>query len=313
MTPQDLADEQMQEKLDEYIKCLNSLSQPIHQSRRKYLSSIPRTGPHGNEQSVNFTKLSPGLAATCAAGVAKSKTMAPSDAKLEGAGNEFSAAATAADGILNDMGTYFDMKIFKDDKWAKGKLMHPQLMATWDRFSKADKGLHDTLDGITKPLAQRVLGRIEREEGKKYRYGRKNVLITSRELIEASDPVGEDPDIDFTLYQASYTAFEKALDDLTAYGSMHKADLGNQKLAPNWPMADSNYEQFVRAATDYKKQAKEFWRCLRDAPAKSKTPSGKIDREKMGNCGDVPGWKASEQVVRSYNEFIRTSNAHQFP
>ena len=313
MTAQDLADEQLQEKLDEYIKCLNSLSTQIHKSRRSYLSYVPKTGPKGTEHDVQIAKLREGTTASCSAGTAKSKTMPPSDPKLEGAGQEFADSAAAVDKLISDANNYYEMKSFKDDRWAKGKLMHPQLMQGFDRFSKADHSLHDTLDGITKPLAQRVLARIEREEGKKYRYGRKKVLITSRELVEAADPVGEDPDVDFTLYQSTYNEFEKALDELTAYGSMHKADLGNQKVAPNWPMADSNYEQFVRAATDYKKAAKEFWRCLRDAPPRSKSPSGKIDREKMGNCGSDPAWKLGEATVRAYNEFIRTSNAHQFP
>jgi Protein of unknown function (DUF3829) len=313
MSSQDIADEQLQEKLDEYIKCLNSLSTQIHKSRRSYLSYIPKAGPKGTERDVQITKLKDGATASCTVGAAKSKTMPPSDAKLEGAGQEFADAAAAVDKQVNDAFSYFDMKAFKDDKWAKGKALHPQLMQAFDRFSKADKSLHDTLDGITKPLAQRVLARIEREEGKKFRYGRKKVLITSRELVEAADPTGEDPDVDFTLYQSTYNEFEKALDELTAYGSMHKAELGNQKLAPNWPMADSNYEQFVRSSTDYKKAAKEFWRCLRDAPPRSKSPSGKIDREKMGNCGSDPAWKLGESTVRAYNEFIRTSNAHQFP
>jgi hypothetical protein len=312
LTGQDQADEQLQEKLDEYIKCLNSLSSGIHQSRHRYLSYIPRTGPKGTEREADIYRLPPGTATSCSTGISRSKVMPPSEPKLESAGTEFSLAASDVDRLLNEMDTYYEMKIFKDDRWAKGKLMHPRLMTAWDRFSKADKGLHDTLDGITKPLAQRVLGRIEREEGKKFRYSRKKVLISSRDLVEASDPVGEDDDVDFTLYQASYTEFDKGLDELVAYGGMHKAELASQH-GPNWPMAESNYDQFVKEATDFKKAAKEYWRCLRDAPAKAKTPSGKIDTDKMGNCADGPAWKQGQAVIKEYNEFIRTSNAHQFP
>jgi len=313
LTGQDLADDQMQEKLDEYIKCLNTLSTPIQQSRHRYLAYIPKTGPKGTEQYADVYKLSPGTTANCSAGVSRSKLMPPPNAKLEAAGTEYSLAASDIDRQINEASSYFEMKSFKDDKWAKGKLMHPRLMAGWDRFSKADKNLHDTLDGITKPLAQRTLQRIEREEGKKFRYNRKHVLIESRELIEASDPVGEDGDIDFQLFGAEYTEFEKALDDLQAYGSTHRSELSNSNLAPSWPLAESNYDDFVKAATEFKKASKEFWRCLRDAPAKAKTPSGKIDMDKMGNCGSDPAWKTGDEVIKKYNEFIRTSNSHQFP
>lgn len=313
LTGQDLADEQLQEKLDEYIKCLNSLSSSIHQSRHRYLTYIPKTGPTGREQFADLYKLPASATASCSAGVSRSKSLPPAEPKLESAGQEFSLAASEIDRLMTEMDTYYEMKLFRDDKWVKGKAMHPRLMTSWDKFSKADKNLHDTLDGITKPLAQRVLSRIDREEGKKFRYGRKKVLIAARELIEASDPIGDDDDIDFQLYSASYTEFEKGLDELIAYGSMHKADLANQKLAPAWPMAESNYESFVKEATDFKKAAKEFWRCLRDAPAKAKTPSGKIDMDKIGNCADGPAWKQGDEVIKQYNEFIRTSNSHQFP
>jgi hypothetical protein len=313
LTGQDLADEQLQEKLDDYIKCLNSLSSSIHQSRHRYLTYIPRTGPTGKELFADLYRLPVGATASCSAGVSRAKLLPPVEPKLESAGTEFSLAASDIDRLMNEMDTYYELKLFKDDRWLKGKVMHPRLMASWDRFSKADKNLHDTLDGITKPLAQRVLGRIEREEGKKFRYGRKKVLITSRELVEASDPIGEDDDIDFQLYSAAYTDFEKGLDELIAYGSLHKSELANQNLAPTWPMAESNYDAFVKESTDFKKAAKEFWRCLRDAPAKAKTPSGKVDMDKMGNCADGPAWKQGDQVIKEYNEFIRTSNSHQFP
>lgn len=312
MTAQDTADEQMQEKLDDFIKCLNSLSSPIHQSRSRYLAYVPRTGPTGKETNADIHRLPAGATAKCSAGITSAKALPPSDARLEAVGTEFALSAAEIDQLMTEMDTYYELRLFKDDKWAKGKAMHPRLMASWERFSKADKALHDALDGITKPLAQRSLGRIEREDGKKFRYGRKKVLIAARELIESSDPVGDDDDIDASLYSAAYTDFDKSVDELTTYGSMHKSELA-AKTNPAWPMGESNYNQFIKEAGDFKKAAKDFWRCLQDAPAKAKTPSGKIDLEKVGACGGAPAWKTGEKVISEYNEFIRTSNAHQFP
>lgn len=310
---QDLQDEQLQDKLDEYIKCLNSLSSSIHQSRHRYLTFVPKTGPTGRETFANLYRLPTGAAANCSAGVSRSKLMPPPEAKLEGAGTDFAAAASEVNRLIVEMDRYYENKDFRDDRWAKGKANHPRLMAAFDHFSKADKQLHDTLDGITKPLAQRVLGRIEREEGKKFRYFRKKTLILSRELVEASDPVGDDDDLDFALYSAAYTEFEKALDELTGYGGLHKAELNDQRQAPSWPLAESNFNSFVKEANDFKKSSKEFWRCLRDAPAKAKTPSGKVDLEKMGNCADGPAYKQADEVIKQYNEFIRASNNQPFP
>jgi hypothetical protein len=313
-TAQDLADEQMQDKLDEYIKCLNSLSSPIYKSRNRYNSYFPTGNITGKEPYADIYKLPAGASASCFAGVSKAQALPPTDPKLQGAGVEYATAAQAVDALVTTEAAYLDAKGYKDDKWAKGKVMHPQLVAAWKRFSAADHALHEVVDGITKPLALRTLARIEREDGKKFRWNRKHVLITGRDLIEASDPTGEDTDIDFNLFNQTYTDFEKALDDLSAYGGMHKADLSNQALAPSWPMADSNFTAFTGKANDFKKAAKEFWRCLRDAPPKSKTPSGKIDRSKIGNCSDSSvAWTRSDETVKQYNDFIKTSNNQPFP
>jgi hypothetical protein len=309
-SPQDDIDEQMQDKLDAYISCLNTLSSPVHSTRARYFSWVnPKTGPTGNERNIRgLFDLPKDSAQKCTAGLKKAKTLPPGDEKLEAAGEEFAKTVMDLDTLIDEVFTYYENKNYKDDKFAKGKAMHPRLMAAFSAFSKADTGLHSTLDGITKPLAQRALGRIEREEGKKFRYHRKHVLLAARELVEAGDPVGEDDDIDFELYNASFTELDKALTELQLYGAVHKSELDAQSN-PAWPLAKSNFDQFDRAAEAYRKKAREYMRCLRDAPARAKTAAGKVDPDKIGSCPDG----RPRDVVNRYNEFIRTSNSHQFP
>lgn len=309
-SPQDDADEQMLEKLDAYIICLNTLSTPVHQTRARYFSWVdPKKGVTGNERVVlGLFDLPKESAQKCTAGLAKAKTMPPKDTKLEAAGDEFAKTVMELDGLIDEVFTYYENKSFKDDKFAKGKAMHPKLVAAFNNFSKADNAMHATLDGITKPLSQRTLGRIEREEGKKFRWHRKNTLIEARELVEAGDPVGEDDNVDFALFNAAFTEFDKALNDLGAFGLIHKKELDSQ-TNPAWPLATSNFEQFSRAAEEYRKKAREYLRCLREAPAKAKAPNGKIDVDKLPPCPDGK----PRDVVAKYNELIRTSNDHQFP
>lgn len=309
-TPQDDADEQMLEKLDAYIICLNTLSTPVHQTRARYFSWVdPKKGVTGNERVVLGLFDIPNETVTkCTAGLAKAKTMPPQDLKLQAAGEDFAKTVTELDALIEEVFTYYENKNFKDDKFAKGKAMHPKLVTAFQNFSKADNGLHSTLDGITKPLATRTLGRIEREEGKKFRWHRKNTLIQAREVVEAGDPVGEDDFVDFALLNAEFIQFDQALTDLQAFGLVHKKELDAQSN-PSWPLASSNFDQFTRAAEDYRKKAREYMRCLRDAPARAKTANGKVDPDKLPPCPDG----RPRDVISKYNEFIRTSNDHQFP
>ena len=309
-SPQDDVDEQMLDKLDAYIICLNTLSSPVHATRARYFSWVdPKKGVTGNERVVlGLFDLPNESAQKCTAGLAKARTMPPKDAKLEAAGDEFARTVSELDALIDEVFTYYENKNFKDDKFAKGKAMHPRLVVAFNNFSRADNNMHSTLDGITKPLAQRTLGRIEREEGKKFRWNRKNVLIEARELVEAGDPVGDDDNIDFGLYNASFAEFDQAMNGLQAFGLLHRQEL-EARTNPAFPLAARNFDSFSRAGEDYRKKAKEYLRCLREAPARAKTPTGKIDPDKLPPCPDG----RPRDVVQKYNEFIRHSNDHQFP
>ncbi len=309
-SPQDDLDEAMQDKLDAYIICLNTLSSPVHATRARYFSWVnPKTGPTGQERNVlGLFDIPNETVSKCTAGLRKAKALPPTDVKLEAAGEDFAKTVTELDALIEEVFTYYENKNFKDDKFAKGKAIHPKLMTAFSNFSKADNNLHATLDGITKPLAQRALARIERDEGRKFRYHRKHVLLTARELVEAGDPVGEDDFVDFALYNASFAEYDKSLTELQGYALLHKSDLD---IASNRTtiLAKSNFDQFSRAAEDYRKKSREYLRCLRDAPAKAKTANGKVDPDKIGPCTDG----RPRDVVQKYNDFIHTSNDHQFP
>ena len=309
-TPQDDVDEQMLDKLDAYIICLNTLSSPVHATRARYFSWVdPKKGVTGNERVVlGLFDLPNEAAQKCTAGLAKARTMPPKDAKLEAAGDEFAKTVIELDTLIDEVFTYYENKNFKDDKFAKGKAMHPRLVVAFNNFSRADNNMHATLDGVTKPLAQRTLARIEREEGRKFRYHRKNVLIAARELVEAGDPVGDDDTVDVSLYAASFNGYDRALTELGSYGSLHKSDLSLRSVQTTI-LAPSNFDSFTRAAEEYRKKAREYNRCLRDAPAKAKTPNGKVDPDKLPPCPDG----RPRDVVEKYNAFIRNSNDHQFP
>ncbi|MCL2723150.1 MAG: YiiG family protein [Polyangiaceae bacterium] len=302
-------DERLREKIEPYIECLNSLSSEIRGMEKSYLSNIPGTGPTGKERSAYMPALSKGDATKCSTNLAKAKTMQPSLPALEQAGEAFAKAANQIDPLAAQLHEYFDKKNYLDDHWAKAKELHPQIMAAFKDFNRANDDLHTALDGITKPLSQRELARIEKEDGKKFRYHRKHVLNTARDLVEVSNP--DSQEIDFNAYSAAMTEFEKALEDLTTYGGSHKSDLSDEKKRVN-VLAEHNYDSFVRAANDYQKAQKTFWRCLRDAPAKAKLANGRVDVDKAACPKDVINGRADQAAMKKYNEFINTSNRSQF-
>jgi len=292
-------DEQLAKKIEPYIECLNSLSSSTRDAEKSYLHYIPKTGPTGRE-SPSIYKLPKDAAAKCSTSLAEAKTMQPSAPALEQAGEAFAKATTQLDPLLMQLEQYFENKDYLDDHWAKGKQLHPQVMAAFKDFNPADDDLRNVLDGITKPLSQRELAKIEREEGKKIRYHRKHVLNTARELIEVSNPDGGE--VNSTLYNAAMTEFDKALEDLTAYGSSHKSDIKDE----------IRYDSFVKAANDYRKVQKDLWRCLRNAPAKVKLSNDKINVKKLSCPDDNIIDRVADRPIEKYNDFIRWPNTQEF-
>lgn len=298
-------DDLLEDKIQAYIVCQNALSSKIYDSRNRYFDWVspdkPLTGKERYQYGVY--KVDPKDATECATNVAKAKTMPPKNPKLEALGDEFAAAASEVTTLNEQAYKYYEDKNWKDDNWAKGKDLDPKLKAAWKRFQKVDHDLHEELGGITKPLARRRLAQIEKEDGKKFLWNRRNVLMTARELVEAGS-ADDDGNVDFSLYESAFKDYDSALTDLETYGTAHKADLAKSRTVT----ASTAYDQFTREADDFRKKSKELLRCLRDAPAKVKS-GAKVNVRKMPQCRDVN----RGDVVRTYNSFINTSNSWKFP
>lgn len=306
-TDDDKNDEKLSMKVGEYIRnCMNTMSSPIYHSRRMYASWAPKSGPTGRERVIlGIPKVSG--SSRCQTAVTKAKSMPPDDKSLEEVGQRYAKAVVAAEAVINEASTYYDQKNYKDDKFAKGKEIHTRLVAAFDEFMKADKEIHTSVGAITKPLAQRQLARIEKEEGKKFRWHRRNVLNIARELVETGDPADENDEVAYTDYDTEFKSFEAALTGLRDYGSLKRADLSNTKKARIG--ASLAYDNFMRSADDFLKESREYGRCLRDAPASAKTKDGKVDLDKLPRCADG----GTREFGDKYDKFIVTSNANSFP
>ncbi len=306
-TDDDKKDEQLANKVGEYIRnCMNAMSANLYHSRRVYASWAPKTGITGRETKVLGVPTVAG-AAKCLLAANKAKSMPPDERTLEDVGLRYARAVVAAEDVIKEASSYYEQKAFETDHFAKGKALHPRLVAAFDEFMKADQEIHKEIGAITKPLAQRQLSQIEKEEGKKFRWHRRNVLNLARDLVEIGDPGDEEEEVLGSAYDESVTVFDKALTELRDYGSLHRADLTNVKKSKIG--ASMAYDNFVRAAEEYLKKARDYGRCLRTAPASAKTKEGKVDLDKLPRCPDG----GTHEFGEKYDHLIITSNTNPFP
>ena len=89
--------------------------------------------------------------------------------------------------LLKEADDYYSQENYKDDKMAKGKALHPRLVAAWDAFASADKRLRSGVEAINDKRAVEKLAAIEASEGRKARYHVEALMIQAKRVVRAED------------------------------------------------------------------------------------------------------------------------------
>ena len=270
------------EKLNAYVGCINRLSARSYDSRQRYFSWVSKKGPTGKERII-YGLYTIYDTSDCRKNVEKANALEPRDAALEAAASAYADAVSKLEPLLNEADDYYKQENYKDDKMAKGRALHPRLIAAWDAFASADKALRSNVETINDRRSAERLAAIEKQEGRKARYHVEALMIQAKRLARALD--AEKPDlVAITPALNEYEATVKALETLPA----DDAKLGSF---------------FIGNAKTFLTSAKQLMRRIRD-----KTPYSQGDRM-MLNAGS--GWMVEgspPRLLRDYNQLIDAFN-----
>lgn len=195
------------------------------------------------------------------------------------------AAATAKavarlEPLLKEADDYYTQQDYKDDKMAKGKALHPLLVAAWDAFASADQTLRSGVEAINDKRALEKLATIEQSEGKQARYHVEALMIQAKRVLRAEDTAK--PDVAaITAALNDYEAIVKATEQFT--GSDGGAKIGSF---------------FIGNAKSFLVTAKALMRRIRDH-----VPCSSGDKMMLGNAG--AGWMVEgspPRLLRNYNQ-----------
>jgi hypothetical protein len=270
------------EKMNAYVGCINRLSERSYESRKRYFSWVSKNGPTGRERIIYGTYTIYDTS-DCRKNVEKANAREPRDAELEAAASAYAAAVSALEPLLKEADDYYRQEDYKDDKMARGRALHPRLVAAWDAFGSADKSLRAGVEAINDKRAAERLAAIEAKDGRKARYHVEALMIQAKRVLRSQD-TGK-PDMAaigqaLTEYEATVKALEGLPADDVKIGSFF---LGNAK--------------------SFLTSAKQMMRRVRD-----KTPYSTGDRM-MINAGS--GWMiegSPQRLLRDYNALIEAYN-----
>jgi hypothetical protein len=273
------------EKMNAYVGCINRLSARAYDSRKRYFSWVGKNGPTGRERIIYGTYTIYDTA-DCRKNVEKANALEPRDAALEAAASAFAEAVSKLEPLLKDADDYYTQENYKDDKMAKGRALHPRLVAAWDAFASADKELRSGVEAVSDKRALEKLAAIEASEGRKERYHVEALMIYAKRVLRAQDAAK--PDLaEITQALNEYEGIVKATEQVSG------AD-GNAKIG----------SMFVSNAKSFLTTSKQLMRRIRD-----KVPYSTGDKM-MLNAGS--GWMVEgspQRLMRDYNQLIDSYNS----
>jgi hypothetical protein len=280
--PQPTPEQMLTEKMNAYVGCINRLSERAYDSRKRYASWAAKSGPTGKERIIYGTYTIYDTS-DCRKNVEKANALEPRDLALEAAASAYADAASKLEPLLKEADDYYDQEDYKDDRMAKGRALHPRLLAAWDAFANADKALRAGVETVNDRRAVERLAAIERSEGRKVTYHVQAVMIDAKRVLRTLD--AEQPDLSaiaqaLNQYEANVKVTDKLAESEKKIGSM-----------------------FVGEAKSFLTTAKQLMRRIRD-----KVPYSQGDRM-MLNAGS--GWMVEgspPRLLRDYNELIEAYN-----
>ncbi|WP_420132679.1 YiiG family protein [Rhodopseudomonas sp.] len=283
--PTAAAPDALTEKLNAYIGCLNRLSGRAFDARERYFSWAAKSGPTGKERIIYGTYT---IYETkdCRASVEKANALEPHEADLEAAASAYADAVGKLEPLLKETDDYYTQQDYKDDKMAKGKALHPRLVAAWDTFADADRKLRSGVETIKDRQSAEKLAEIERSEGRKARYQVEATMIDAKRVVRAVNT--DKPDL------AALTEAVGAYEKTVAANEPFTEGERNMKIG----------SMFMSNAKSFLVTAKQLMRRLRDKTAYS---SG--EKMMLNNAGS--GWMVEgspPRLLRDYNQLVDSYN-----
>src|SRR4029079_10157312 len=179
------------EKLNAYVGCINRLSARSYDSRKRYFSWVSKNGPTGKERII-YGLYTIYDTSDCRQAVEKANALEPRDAELEAAASAYATTVSALEPLLQEAYDYYNQGDYKDDKMAKGRALHPRLIAGWNAFESADKALRSGVETINDRRALERIAAIEKNEGRTARYHFEVLMVQVKRLYRATDQAKPD-------------------------------------------------------------------------------------------------------------------------
>jgi hypothetical protein len=124
----------------------------------------------------------------CPYAVQRAATIEPHNQVLEAAADAYQKALGALAPLMNEANLYYKRENYQDDNIAKGRDLHPRLMAGWDAFIKANLELRQQVKVVREEVDQEQLKKLEAQP-RKLRYFFLKATLEAEDFFSGSKTV----------------------------------------------------------------------------------------------------------------------------
>lgn len=281
-------DGELADKLSEYISCLNGATRNVFDSKNRYLEWIKdeKVGPTGKERIV-YGIFEVHQSDSCIKDLDEAKAKKPPLADIEAAAQTYRGALEKVTADVKTAFAYYSQDDYKDDKFAKGKAMHPTLMASFDAFKTANDAFETKVVTLNEEVGKRQLAKIQKDPDRVLEFRQRSVVNEAKALVKAAE-VKTLAELDGAKYDATLDAYAKTVTDLDDYTTKNPDEMNKVSLL----------NSFVGDSKELLKAAKELSRRKRD--------NKDFAKERAMYATSIEGHPA--KVIEKFNELVQESN-----
>jgi len=285
-----VADPARNRQINLYVRaCLNPFSAEVLRSRMLYLHTFSEAGPPGLPADALVLTGVVHDPADCETALRRATTEGPRDPALEAAGQRYLAALRVAAAALNDAYPYYRNRDWQDDAMARGRAMHPGLVAAFDAFGRA----HDALAALVEAAQQDAPPCGPETDGRSFvcqraqhlMIARRATRLASRATVAADGTIaGLDP----VIFTAAVAALDTSVRRLVAAAAAYDRQTGEFRA-----------RDFMWNVEEHLRQVKALFRAARDGE--------RVEAEAWETPDlDPPG--SPSRIIGSFNDVVNDFN-----
>ena len=284
------------QKQDHYVKCFNGLEKSRKSALKRYFSWVkdPKGGPSGKERHVYGIYKIHGLDA-CKNEVAAAATV-QSDVKelqeLEKVMGSYIVDVEKMVGLAKKMRQYYKDEDYKDDKFAKGRKLHMELLELLNKIGPAARKFSQLLDQSEDILTSKRMEYYKKKYGMKIRYLMMKTKVLAKQLVvvvqSEKDPAKVRKVLDQLIdVQSKLSAYVKKNENHIKENVYHKRSI-----------AMSTLKRFVRGSRKLVTKGKLYARALKEASGDEKKLKKFLKKAFSG------GFNKGSQIFTVYNRDV---------